>query len=91
MQLHEFKYKRGVLIRSALVSWRPGKWPLGPGARAIVAAGPPRLLLNSPMFLTVTTPDGDALVIEAWGRKDAARAHRMAARINHDAALSPVR
>lgn len=81
----QFKYKRGVLIRSAAMSWRPGKWPLGRGASATVAPGPSGLLGGS-TFLTVTTPEGEVIVMETWSRGDAGRAHKMAAEINTDAA-----
>lgn len=81
----EFKYKGGVLIRSAALSWRPGKWPLGPGAIATVAAGPSSGFLNSASYLTVTTPQGEVIVIEARTRGEVAKAHKMAAQITADA------
>lgn len=88
--LGEFKYRKGVLIRSALTSWRPGKWELGRGASATVTPGPPNGFLASPMFLTVVTPAGEVLVIEACGNRAAARAHRLAAEINADAARAAI-
>ncbi|MGO3649500.1 hypothetical protein [Agrococcus casei] len=81
----QFKYKGGVLIRSAALSWRPGKWPLGPGSVATVAAGPSSGFLNSATYLTITTPEGEVLVIEAWSRSEVAKAHKMAAQITADA------
>lgn len=80
----EFKYKNRTLIRSAAMSWRPKKWELGPGAAASVGPGAQNGLLASSVYLTVTTPQGEVIIIEAWG-KDAAKAHKLAAQIQADA------
>lgn len=82
--INEFRYKHGVLIRSAALSWKPGTWQLGQGATAAVAQGASNGFLAAPVFLTVTTPDGEVLVIQAVG-KDAAKAHKLAAQITADA------
>ena len=84
----EFKYKNGVLIRSAAMSWRPGKWPLGAGAHATVANGPSNGFLVASTFLTIVTPQGEVHTIEAIGSKEAARAHKLAAEINRDAMVT---
>jgi cytochrome b involved in lipid metabolism len=39
------------------------------------------------VFLTVTTPAGEVIVIQAWG-KDAAKAHKLAAQIQADSSRS---
>lgn len=86
-RIHEYKYKNGVLIRSVMYSWSPGKWPLGPGAYAQIANGPSGIFTAS-VYLTVVTAQGDIHVMEATTRKENGRAHRMAAEINRDAMAS---
>lgn len=82
-QIEEFKYKNRTLIRSAARSWRPGRWMLGRGSVATVGPGVNGLFTSS-VFVTVTTPAGEVLTIEAWG-KQAAKAHTLAAQITADA------
>lgn len=81
----EFKYKNRTRTRSAARTWRPGKWALGPGSTAVVAAGPSRGIFASPTYLTVTTPTGEAILMEANGGRETAKAHKLAAEILADA------
>lgn len=86
-QIYEYRYRDGVLSRSIVHSWRPAKWHLGAGSAAYVANGPARVLLLPSVYLTIITPQGEALIFEAIRPNDVARAHQLAAEINRDAML----